>query len=42
MGMYICKKLCDKLGLAIKADSQYGEGTAISVVFPKSSMMDIR
>lgn len=42
MGLYICEKLCDKLGLAIEAQSQYGEGTTISIVFPKSSMMDIR
>jgi len=42
MGLYICKKLCDKLGLSIKAYSKYGEGTTISIVFPKSSMMDVR
>ena len=42
MGLYICKKLCDKLGLAINAYSEYGKGTRISIVFPKSSMMDIR
>lgn len=42
MGLYICKKLCDKLGLGIKAYSKYGEGTTISIVFPKSSMMDVR
>lgn len=40
MGLYICKKLCDKLGLAIMADSQAGEGTTISIAFPKSSMID--
>lgn len=38
MGLYICKKLCIKLGLSINAASQYGEGTTISIVFPKSSM----
>lgn len=42
MGLYICKKLCDKLGLSIDVHSEYGEGTTISIVFPKSSMMDIR
>ncbi len=40
MGLYICKKLCDKLGLAIMADSQAGEGTTISITFPKNSMID--
>lgn len=42
MGLYICKKLCDKLGLAIKAYSRYGEGTSIRIVFPRGSMTDIR
>lgn len=42
MGLYICKKLCDKLGLSINAYSVYGKGTTITLTFPKSSMMDIR
>ena len=42
MGLYICKKLCDKLGLAIMADSKYGEGTEVSIIFPKGSMTDVR
>lgn len=42
MGLYICKRLCDKLGLGIKANSRYEEGTRISLVFPRSSMTDIR
>lgn len=41
MGLYICKKLCNKLGLAINAKSKINEGTTISIVFPKSSMMDV-
>lgn len=42
LGLYICKKLCDKLGLAIQADSELGKGTTIFIVFPKNSMVDIR
>lgn len=42
MGLYICKKLCDKLGHGIKASSIYGKGTTVSIVFPKNSMMNIR
>lgn len=42
IGLYICKKLCDKLGLSIKAYSEFGQGTTISLIFPKSSMMNIR
>lgn len=40
MGLYITKKLCDKLGLSITAASQYGKGTSMTIIFPKSSMMD--
>jgi signal transduction histidine kinase len=42
MGLYICRKLCDKLGLSIEAYSKVGKGTRISIVFPKSSMTGIR
>jgi signal transduction histidine kinase len=42
MGLYICKKLCDKLGLLITSSSRIGEGTAMIIAFPKSSMVDIR
>ena len=41
MGLYICRKLCDKLGHSIGAESVYGSGTTISIVFPKSSMTEI-
>lgn len=41
MGLYICKKLCNKLGLEIKAYSLLNEGTKIDIIFPKNSMMDI-
>ncbi|MGI6308396.1 MAG: sensor histidine kinase [Dethiobacteria bacterium] len=40
MGLYICKKLCDKLGLSISAASTRGCGTTISLIFPKGSMTD--
>ena len=42
MGLYITKKLCDKLGIGISAQSKFGEGTTIILTFPKSSMMNIR
>ncbi len=38
IGLYLCKKLCNKIGLAIGASSREGEGTAITILFPKSSM----
>lgn len=42
IGLYICKKLCDKLGLAVSAYSRLNEGTTINITFPKSSMVNIR
>lgn len=41
MGLYICKKLCSKLGLSINAASTCGCGTTVSLVFPKGSMTNI-
>ena len=41
MGLYICRKLCEKLGCSISADSSPETGTAVTIVFPKSSMTDI-
>lgn len=37
MGLYLCRKLCDKLGIAIRAESRYGEGTKMMLKFPVSS-----
>lgn len=33
IGLYLCKKLCDKLGVAIKAEAEYGSFTTIILVF---------
>jgi signal transduction histidine kinase len=41
MGLYICRKLCDKLGISIEAESEQGRGTAVHLVFPLSSMTEI-
>lgn len=38
IGLYLCKKLCDKLGIAIELNSIYGEGTEIKIVFPQNSL----
>ena len=37
IGLYLCKKLCDKLGIAIELSSVKNEGTEIRLVFPNSS-----
>jgi signal transduction histidine kinase len=34
MGLYICKNLCDKMGLVISAESELGKGTKIDIKFP--------
>jgi signal transduction histidine kinase len=35
LGLYLCQKLCVKLGLEISAQSTLGEGTVIKIVFPQ-------
>lgn len=34
MGLYLSKKLCQKLGLAMDISSELGEGTEVSILFP--------
>ncbi|MGL4344324.1 MAG: sensor histidine kinase [Cellulosilyticaceae bacterium] len=38
LGLYLCKKLCDRLGIGINITSQVGEGTTVQLVFPVGSM----
>lgn len=38
MGLYLCKKLCEKMNLGISITSEENRGTAVSIVFPKSNM----
>ena len=35
MGLYICKGLCDKLGIEIKIDSEVEKYTSVKITFPK-------
>lgn len=37
IGLYLCKKLCDKLGISIELNSVYNEGTEIRIIFPNNS-----
>ncbi len=37
IGLYLSKKLCDKLGVGIKINSIEKEGTEVRLIFPKSS-----
>lgn len=34
IGLYLCKKLCDQLGLGLSLTSRLGEGTKVSIIFP--------
>lgn len=36
MGLYLCKKLCDKLSIGISIESKVGVFTRVSLKFPKS------
>lgn len=38
VGLYLCNKLCDKLGLKLNLTSSVGEGTSVTILFPKSKM----
>lgn len=40
-GLYLCKKLCDKMGVEISASSVLGESTTLTIYFPKDNYMDV-
>ena len=42
IGLYLCRKLCNKLGIAIELESVQGEGTEVRLVFPNSSYMELK
>lgn len=42
IGLYLCSKLCNKMGLQIQLNSQKGIGTKITIVFPKSAICYIK
>jgi signal transduction histidine kinase len=37
IGLYLCKSLCDKMGIGLSLTSSVGEGTKVNLAFPKSS-----
>ena len=37
IGLYLCKKLCDKLGLGIELNSEKDIGTEVRIILPKNS-----
>ena len=39
IGLYLCKKLCDKLGMAIELNSEENIGTEIKLIFPQGRFL---
>lgn len=39
MGLYLCEKLCSKLGFKISIDSEVNKGTRVTIIFPLSGMI---
>lgn len=40
IGLYLCKKLCDKLGIGISLTSKEGLGAKVNIVFPQGKFTD--
>lgn len=40
IGLYLCKKLCDKLGIGISLNSKENIGTKVNIVFPQGKLTD--
>jgi len=41
IGLYLCKKLCDKLGINIILNSKENEETEVKLIFPKGSFVNL-
>lgn len=39
IGLYLCKKLADKLHIGLRIDSEKGRGTTVQLIFPKSKLL---
>ena len=42
LGLYLCKKLCGRLGHGIEIASTEGEGCEVRLIFPRGSYGEIR
>lgn len=42
IGLYLCKKLCNKLGIGIELNSVQNKGTEVKLVFPKDSYIELK
>ena len=41
IGLFLCKKLCTKLGMGIEINSIENEETEVKIIFPKNSFTEI-
>lgn len=41
IGLYLCKKLCNKLGLGLEINSEKNIGTEVKIIFPKGSYINV-
>ncbi|WP_160686385.1 sensor histidine kinase [Clostridium sp. C2-6-12] len=42
IGLYLCKKLCEKLGLGISLNSIEGKGTKVNIIFPIGNFVNFK
>lgn len=42
LGLYLCQKLCRRLGHGIEIDSVEGQGCQVTLIFPRGSYADVR
>ena len=42
IGLYLCKRLCDKLGINISVHSKRGQGTTMELSFPKGDFVKVQ
>lgn len=42
IGLYLCKKLCDKLCIGLELNSKKDEGTEVKLIFPNNSFINIK
>lgn len=40
IGLYLCKKLCEKLGILISIDSEENKSTEVQIIFPQNSYLE--
>lgn len=42
IGLYLCKKLCDKLCIGLELNSKKDEGTEVKLIFPNNSSINMK